>query len=122
MYIKQSTFEYANKPNQHLPRILAGARGKYSIPEYMFSKENKKVKDSKGKLEIFAEYYWELYFSSDPAEADIDIFLYKVKILKLADNHRQTLESPISIQEIGGDIVKLKLGKSPGLDGLPAEF
>lgn len=85
----------------------------------MFSKENKKVVDTKGKSKVFAEYYEELYSSLDPSEEDIDVFLHKVKIAKLADQHRQNLESPITIQEIDRAIAKLKLGKSPGLS---AEF
>lgn len=38
------------------------------------------------------------------------------------EDHRQSLEGPITAQEIDWAIVILKLEKAPGLDGLTTEF
>jgi hypothetical protein len=40
----------------------------------------------------------------------------------LSDSQRAECERPISIEELGKALKELPSGKSPGIDGLPAEF
>lgn len=46
----------------------------------------------------------------------------KVAIPNIKEGHRQSLNQPVTMQEVDWAITNLKLGKTPGLYGLTAEF
>jgi len=43
-------------------------------------------------------------------------------LLKLSDEQSKQLDSGLQLQELSEAVMKLSTGKTPGLDGLPAEF
>lgn len=73
-------------------------------------------------LEIFAQFYEQLYTSVCPSQVDINGFLDGLSILRLSDEHCQTMDSPITVVEVEITIDGLKNNKAPGLDGLKAKF
>lgn len=68
------------------------------------------------------EYYIDLY-KRDPldTEAAAD-FLAKLQLPTLKPDDLQLLNSPITIEEVGRGISNLENGKTPGPDGLTAEY
>ncbi len=44
------------------------------------------------------------------------------RLTGLSEDHKELLETDISFEEVSLAVKGLSSGKSPGLDGLPAEF
>lgn len=81
---------------------------------------HRKVGSLKDKLQVFVDYYRELYDSSSedlgrqfPEQVDIPVFI---------EEHKQDLDRDITASVLEVAIQQMKLGKSPGLDGLTVEF
>lgn len=87
-----------------------------------------KIKDKHGNIvtdpeEIattFKDFYQDLYTSEGTDKHTSDLFTKHAK--KLTDEQKQTLESPFTTEEIEKTIIDLNKNKSPGPDGLTAEF
>lgn len=75
MYARQKFFDYRDKPNKQLARLLAQAQSNSVTPEAMFTAEGQEVRNLPDKLKIFTEYYKKLYETTNPTESDIDLFL-----------------------------------------------
>lgn len=88
----------------------------------MYSKDGKGKTRIPDKLKVFEDYYQDLYKSSMPEGEAIEAFLTNVNMPVLTDDHRQSLEEVITIQEVDWAIGKLKVDKAPGMDGITAEF
>lgn len=74
-------------------------------------------------LEVFHDYYSKLYSSTKPKIEDINSFLSDNKFnIHLSSIHASALETPLSEEEIRLAIQKLKLNKSPGLDGFTSNY
>lgn len=74
------------------------------------------------KLQVFADYYNKLYYSSAPSKDLMRQFLNQVDIPVFTEQHKQGLDRDITSGELEAEIQQVKLGKSPGLDGLTVEF
>ena len=77
---------------------------------------------TKNKLmDITTDFYKKLYTPSrvDSQTQEKLLKLIKTKITK---EHRQTLDAPLQDNEIEKAVFQLHRNKSPGIDGLPAEF
>lgn len=71
----------------------------------------------------FSSFYSNLYKS----EANVDIaaiqsFLSQLEIPKISPDIANSLDEPISLEEIASCILSMKNNKAPGPDGFPAEF
>lgn len=71
----------------------------------------------------FSSFYSNLYKS----EANVDIvviqsFLSQLEIPKISPDIANSLDEPISLEEIASCILTMKNNKAPGPDGFPAEF
>lgn len=66
------------------------------------------------KLEVFEDFYECLYCNLNPDRQNIDNLLDNLSVSKIIELHIQSLNHPITIQEIDGAINRLKLGKVPG--------
>lgn len=73
------------------------------------------------KLQIFADYS-ELYASMGDQHDSREFFWAHGLLPQLNEEHRNILKAPIIAQEISTAIDSLKVNKSPGQDGLTAEF
>lgn len=74
---------------------------------------------------MFKQYYGTLYTSKMSTEMDQkgrDLFFSKLGLPRLLQEHVEGLEAPIAETEIRKAILMMKAGKSPGYDGIPAEY
>lgn len=90
-----------------------------------------KIRDSSGEIkfkpsnisEVFFDFYSNLYSSTNPKQDDITGFFNSCGFNShLLPTHISALEMPISEEEILMAIQKLKLNKSPGLDGFTSNY
>lgn len=73
--------------------------------------------------DVFKEFYINLYTSeSTTMDEEITLFLENLNLPMLSDEQQESLDSPITSQEIIEAIKALPAGKSPGQDGFSAEF
>lgn len=72
--------------------------------------------------EIFREYYEDLYRASPSNAEEIQQFLDTIQFPTLTQDERDLLDSDIQVDEIRAIIMSAKNGKTPGPDGLSAEF
>ncbi len=73
--------------------------------------------------DIFKGFYTNLY----KAETDFDEpickqYLDKVELPRISQIDKESLEAPLSLEELHVSLKSLQKGKSPGLDGLPPEL
>ena len=79
--------------------------------------------DDKVMLQIVANFYDDLYKSKSVSEEKIDEYLSSIQLENvLSDELRDSIEGKITYDECTKALKCLKLNKSPGLDGIPAEF
>nr|CAB3264531.1 pol-like protein [Phallusia mammillata] len=80
--------------------------------------------DQKSILTELSRFYEDLYKRRDPKcpQSQIDSYLANLNLPKLNAYETETSEDPISKDEIKFAINTMPKNKSPGLDGLPAEF
>lgn len=75
LYTRQQYFEYRDKPNRLLARVLAQDHLKVPISDIMMSRNVKEVRSLEGKLQVLTEeFYIELYKSTDPCDKNIKDF------------------------------------------------
>jgi hypothetical protein len=76
-------------------------------------------------LQTEVAYYKKLYSSQTTNETDIEQYLSNTPVeamQTLNDNESETCNGQLSIQECTDALENMKLNKSPGIDGLSAEF
>ncbi len=79
--------------------------------------------DDKELLQVIADFYDDLYKSKSATDEEVDKYLSRIQIENvLTDDLRDSIEGKITYDECAKALKCLKLNKSPGLDGLPAEF
>ncbi|KAJ1167387.1 hypothetical protein NDU88_007779 [Pleurodeles waltl] len=71
----------------------------------------------------FTRHYEALYASSVlPMESLCSDFLARVDLPHVEEEQMEALEEPLDLEEIKSSIGELASGKTPGPDGLPADF
>ncbi len=73
--------------------------------------------------DIIKGFYTNLY----KAETDFDEpickqYLDKLELPRISQTDKESLEAPLSLEELHVSLKSLQKGKSPGLDGLPPEL
>ncbi len=72
---------------------------------------------------VFHQFYSNLYASNnEPDQSEIDTFLNKLDLPTLPTELINSLDAPITSEELYKALNKMPNNKSPGPDGLPAEF
>lgn len=120
-FTRQRYYEYGNKPS----RLLA-----YQLKKERTDRTIKHIRQATGQLRYdlqsiqssFLDFYKKLYTSENPLESDIQSFLEQLSLPTLSDEDNAHLGRPFTSEEVLETIKSLPLGKSPGLDGYPAEF
>jgi len=93
------------------------------IHELISDESNTTVNDTEGLLNMAKTFYQKLYTDTDTDERCIDEYLGQIRFKnKLNDTDVPICEGPIRLNECTNVIGKLNKNKSPGLDGLSAEF
>uniref|UniRef100_A0A671WYV8 Reverse transcriptase domain-containing protein n=1 Tax=Sparus aurata TaxID=8175 RepID=A0A671WYV8_SPAAU len=119
---KQAYWEMGERPGRLLAYRLkqqdstnhiAGTRQ----PDGRISTSSKQINKS------FRSFYKTLYSSQGNFdEQKFDSFFADLNLPRLTDRDRDFLEAPIKLEEISQAIRSMPPNKSPGLDGLPADF
>lgn len=122
LYTRQLYFEYRDKPNRLLAQVLAQDHSKAPISDIMMSRNRKDVRSLEGRLQVVTQYYTELYKSTYPCDDNIKDFLKDIRLPELSEVQHQGLNIDITYLELATALLQMKLGKTPGLNGLPIEF
>uniref|UniRef100_A0A674NQL5 Reverse transcriptase domain-containing protein n=1 Tax=Takifugu rubripes TaxID=31033 RepID=A0A674NQL5_TAKRU len=73
--------------------------------------------------ESFQKFYEKLYSSEiGPNTSEINNFLDKIQIPKISEVIKGKLEKEITLMELSTAIDSIKVGKTPGPDGIPIEI
>ncbi len=82
-----------------------------------------KASDNEGILDICTQFYSNLYKSTEIPDSKVDSYLKGINVpRKLSEDEKRECDGRITVNECDIVIQKLKKHKSPGLDGLTAEF
>ena len=90
--------------------------------------EGNLITDPVAILREIQVFYDNLYSFQDDTQGEIDendinkSLFDKLNIPKLCEDQKQSLETPLSKQEVYDVIKSMKLNKTPGFDGIPVEF
>ena len=82
------------------------------------------ITNQKEILSSIKDFYQNLFMNKDNTlwEANFnDMFFYN-NVTSLSENQSQELEGPLKITELSYALKAMKNGKTPGIDGFPAEF
>jgi hypothetical protein len=98
-------------------------RQTYNTITRLKKSDGKLVQDNQQILQTCENFYSKLYTSNHPDEKSIDEYLSSVTIGNiLSEDDKELCEGLIKGAECEDVLKSLKLNKSPGLDGIPAEF
>ena len=78
--------------------------------------------DNENIIDSIYKFYQKLYHSSNISENDVDTYLQNVECLSVTEKEKDDCDNLPSLNECENAIKLMKNNKSPGLDGLPAEF
>ena len=77
--------------------------------------------DKENKMKIATNFYTKLYTPNRVDTKTQDKLLRKIR-KKINEEEKDKLDAPITIDELKTALFQMSKGKSPGLDGIPAEF
>ena len=72
-------------------------------------------------LEVWRDFYFRLFSSQGLSEVDQRLFLDSIE-RRLTSNESKLCEGDLTIEECSKALSNMPSAKSPGVDGLPAEF
>lgn len=89
-----------------------------------------KIKDENGIeytttteiIDVLMNFYDKLYTSNDIDIVDIQNYLDSINCGKISDNEKEMCDEIPTLNECKTAVENMKNNKSPGQDGLPAEF
>ena len=114
-------FEKINKIDKPLARLLKKKREMTQIDKIM--NENGIITTNPSEIQtIIREYYEKLYANKLDNLEEMDKFLNTHTLPKLNQEEIESLNRPITSEEIESVIKNLPTNKSPGPDGFPGEF
>lgn len=121
-FSKQSYYEHGDKCGRLLAAIARGSTDPPVISS-LESPSGAVTSDPCEILNIFCAFYQDLYSTHTEVNIiDIEAYLSSIPLPTLSAADRESLDSPITVQEILDSISSFQPAKSPGSDGLPIEF
>ena len=73
-------------------------------------------------LHEIRNYYAKLFENRDNTLKDCDWNSFNHKQIRLTEEEARLIEGPLTLEELGVALKDMKHNKTPGIDGLPAEF
>ena len=80
------------------------------------------IEDQETILETVANFYTNLFSKKNVEDIELPNLIEEKVIQKLSDIESQNLEGKLTTEELGHALKTMKNGKTPGIDGFPAEF
>ena len=119
---KTRWMEYGEKPSRYFLNMEKRSFVNKTI-SHVISEDNMDLKSSRNILEEAKNFYKKLYSSNDLVDTtDLHSIIEKSGSPVLSNLTRDSIEGPLSHQEILNALKKSKNGKSPGSDGFSFEF
>ena len=119
--LKTNYYESGEKAGKLLSQQLKRQDSSHIIPAIETSKGL--VYSPKKINEVFFQFYSDLYSSTSKVTAnEINTYLQNINLPKITVEQMETLDAPITEDEVRRAILSMKTGKSPGADGIPAEY
>jgi len=118
---RHTCYEYGEKANKLLAHQLRQSSASHIIQAIKV--HNTLLSDHYEINNSFLEFYRLLYSSEQTSDyVDFNIFFKDFSLPRISTDSVQFLDSPISLNEVHDAISAMQCGKSPGSDGLPADF
>ncbi len=73
-------------------------------------------------MDMFRDFYSSLYASEHDSHPTFDRFFQNLNMPTITEESENTLENPITAEELNVAIKSLQNGKNPWPDGFPSEF
>ena len=111
------------KPSRYLASLETKAYVDKTIRK-LVCEDGSILTDQKIILEEVRDFYADL-FSKKPTNNNLHLLNYytsRKHFKKLTDEQSSTLEQDITMDELSNALKNMKNGKTPGIDGFPAEF
>lgn len=120
--LKYDQFQYSNKTGKFLANMLQHQKDK-SVISSILDPTGKPTQDPHEINNSFRNFYSDLYSTGNqPTLTEIDNFLNSVNLPSLSKEQSNLLDLPITVEELFKALHSMPNNKSPGFDGLPAEF
>lgn len=118
---KHVSYKQGEKSGKALAHSLRHASAAHVIDQTASGTEL--LTDSLDINKQFHNFYSELYTSDHPIDLGLmDTFFENLEIPNVSEDSRETLDDPITLDEIKNAITCMQSGKCPGPDGFPTEF
>ena len=102
---------------------MAKSRQTRKVITSLKDKEGKINKETTKILDTTRKFYEDLYSSTSPSLNKITDYIENTKIdHKLNNEEAKSMEGILTIEECKNSLFKMRLNRSPGLDGLSVEF
>lgn len=120
--LKYDQFHLSNKAGKYLANMLQYKKDKSLIPSILDT-SGKTTQDPQEINNSFRHFYSSLYTNgTQPLQSEIDSFLNNLDLPSLTTEQANFLEQSITPEELIKALQSMQNNKSPGPDGLPAEF
>lgn len=118
---KSNYYEHGEQTGKLLANQLRGVRAKRLIAAVRT--ENGISSDQKMINDKFRTFYSNLYSSNCTTDFNImEDFFNNLDLPSLSQDLRNSLDAPITQEEVSAAISSMQSGKSPGPDGFPSDF
>lgn len=123
-FLNRKYYEHGNKASRLLAFQLRKNQSNRIIGKIKCNHTSQILTQPNDITKTFAEYYKKLYEEQSMSEKreKVESFLRPIKMTKLRQEDADKLTSSVTQEEIRKSILKLKNGKTPGVDGLPGEY
>uniref|UniRef100_A0A670HYM7 Reverse transcriptase domain-containing protein n=1 Tax=Podarcis muralis TaxID=64176 RepID=A0A670HYM7_PODMU len=118
--MRQKTFESADKCGKLLSWQLKKRQKLNTVTSLEI--DGKLINKPNEISNCFQSFFKKLYAQGPINEQEIEEFVKKYGLSKISEQNKRILNEKITEQEIEGAIQNMKLGKSPGPDGLTARY
>lgn len=107
LFANQRMFDYENKVSKQLAHVLSNTVP-VKVGSALRSPDGGLIKDIRGKLEVFASYYQDLYAPQEVQQGYWDPFFASFELPSITLEQVSLLELPISGDEIANRLFKGK--------------
>ena len=113
--------EQGEKSTRYFMGLEKSNQGRKSLINIM-DEQNRHLNTQRGIEQETVKFYKKLFSSRNPSQGDIDGYLNSTNMNKISEDLSEQLDQDITLNELEEAVKGFKNNKSPGSDGLTAEF